>query len=366
MRADSIAAKYLDFKPSAEFTPDSLILQRIKYEIDICQSEHSKCPVRTNATLPSRVIKVGVEGETPKLHLCQNQNGAYVALSYCWGGKQSVTTTKESLKSRINGIPLNSLPKTIQEAIRLTRLLGYEYLWVDALCIIQDNQDDKSIEINAMGSIYKNATLTIAAANSDGVNKGFLREPSQPLNCKIPFLLPDGRKDNIYLRRDSPSEISNPLGSRGWTFQEDLLSSRLVSFGHHGLNWRCQSLNKELFTGTVYGDTESHSGKYRTSSIIIDNQTTNATRDVLTKEWQKIIEGYSGRVVTYQADRLPALAGVAGEFQAFLGIGDTYLAGFWESMLLSHIGWYSEICRSGNRNLHAGISRSQPGLGCLK
>jgi len=70
------------------------------------------------------------------------------------------------------------------------------------------------------------------------------------------------------------------------------------------------------------------------------------------KEWKKIIEGYSSRVITYPKDRLPTLAGVCREFQAFLDIGDTYLAGFWKSLLLSHLGWYSKIHHLGDRNLN--------------
>jgi hypothetical protein len=69
---------------------------------------------------------------------------------------------------------MEMLPQTIQDAISVTHRLGIRYLWVDALCIIQDNPIDKSTEINAVGANYKNATLTISAASAASVELGFL------------------------------------------------------------------------------------------------------------------------------------------------------------------------------------------------
>lgn len=112
--------------------------------------------------LPKRLIDVGKEGSDilPRLHETRiNESAQYVALSYCWGGKHGSITTKETLESHIQELPLEKLSKTIVDAITITRGLGIRYLWVDALCIVQDNLDDMISQINAMGSIYQNATL---------------------------------------------------------------------------------------------------------------------------------------------------------------------------------------------------------------
>jgi hypothetical protein len=151
------------------------------------------------AYLPARLLKVGSDGEMPALYISRNfEKGQYLALSYCWGGQQKLITTSTSILSTMVGFPLESAPKTIQDAIKLTRLLGFKYLWIDALCIIQDSQTDKVAETNTMGSIYKNAAIIIAVANSASVEEGFLNKSTSPLGFMLPFKARTGSISSIF------------------------------------------------------------------------------------------------------------------------------------------------------------------------
>jgi hypothetical protein len=150
-----------------------------------------------------------------------------------------VTTTKATLLDRHQGIPLNRLPLIIQDAIQVTRDLEFWYLWIDALCIIQDDSEDKNIEISRMGSIYKNATLTIAAANTIGVQDSFLAPRPAPRSCTFPYLLPDGRFGTLWVKPRYTDHLLNPLDSRAWALQESLLSPRVLWYGPANLKWKC-------------------------------------------------------------------------------------------------------------------------------
>ncbi|CZR54151.1 uncharacterized protein PAC_04034 [Phialocephala subalpina] len=110
----------------------------------------------------------------------------YGALSYCWGYCQNFTTTKASLPNYILSIDFNALPRTLKDAVTTTRNLGLRYLWVDALCIVQDDREDKDAEITRMGNVYQNAIITIVAANSPGVECGFL--DYKPLPKPVPSI----------------------------------------------------------------------------------------------------------------------------------------------------------------------------------
>ena len=156
--------------------------------IDLCMKEHDcsqSLPASDNASVrklcPKRLICV-------KLSDPDNENNIrlvsctepcdYVTLSYCWGAHSSPLwrTTAGNLAPRHAGFRLEALPTTLQEAVITTRRLGYEYIWIDALCIIQDSVEDWERESAEMGSIYQNSSVTIAATSSADADSQFLNE----------------------------------------------------------------------------------------------------------------------------------------------------------------------------------------------
>ena len=256
-----------------------------------------------------------------------------------------MTTTKATLLDRHQGIPLNRPPLIIQDAIQVTRDLEFWYLWIDALCIIQDDSEDKNIEISRMGSIYKNATLTIAAANTIGVQDSFLAPRPAPRSCTLPYLLPDGRFGTLWVKPRYTDYLPNPLDSRAWALQESLLSPRVLWYGPADLKWKCNVARFAVVwkTSAHYFLYPAASKKHLPRSIFGLPEklaTDEEPEEVLRSElWSYVMEDYSRRDITFPEDRLPALAGVASALQKIWK--DDYLAGMWNKLLIRHLGWHS-------------------------
>jgi hypothetical protein len=195
-------------------------------------------------------------------------------------------------------------------------------------------------EINVMGSVYRNATIIIAAANSESAKDGFLWDWPTYAPCTLSLLLPSGEFGMIYIEKEIKLKIittsdnqSSPLDLRSWTLQEFLLSPRVLHFGLHDLSWHCQThISGGIFsTMTSFlplGDFKFLRKGAKTSSGVpefpkrLPTSVFQGTHvkdgedlGLLTDVWVAIVENHSNRALTDDKDRLPALAGVAGEFQ---------------------------------------------------
>ncbi len=107
-----------------------------------CDNSHSACQSHLLTPLPRRVIDVRLndQDEDPRVYQSHGELGQYTALSHCWGTTQHFTTESTNLAERCKGMSWDSLPQTFQNAIYLTRSLGIRYLWIDSLCILQDDR----------------------------------------------------------------------------------------------------------------------------------------------------------------------------------------------------------------------------------
>ncbi|PMD13533.1 HET-domain-containing protein, partial [Hyaloscypha hepaticicola] len=258
----------------------------------------------------------------------------YVALSYCWGGPQPTITTSGNIGAHTEALPIHLLPKTICDAIEVTRKLGMRFLWVDALCIIQDDDQDKRKQIAMMGSIYKNATFTIAAASAEKVSDGFLS------------ILTENQRDSI-LHGEPNYHEDDPLFSRGWTLQEMLLSPRLLIFDAYQLVLSCEEIGFEPAVPTGIGFEplcerlpSSIFGAPKHHEILLkeqpDEEITTTWFSIQRDEvWVSLINEYNGRHLSIFDDRLPALSAIAHELSIFWG--GTYVAGFWKEALIKHL-----------------------------
>ena len=153
-------------------------------------------------------------------------NVNYVALSYCWGGDDSMRLTRANLDAWQQAIKIVQLPKTLRDAIISTRLLGLKYLWVDRICIIQDDPVDIHQEIAVMPEVYQYATLTISASSAKSSSEGFLHTSTvtyQKLDRCLALLryrCPDARNGSVILTRqrakDEPVDTRSPVDRRAW------------------------------------------------------------------------------------------------------------------------------------------------------
>src|SRR3954452_14892826 len=142
------------------------------------------------SNFPTRVVDLG-PSEGPHLLISREasidiHSQPYTALSHCWGaaGGHLVTMTA-NLKQMSRGIPIEEIPKTYIDAFEITRSLGVRYIWIDALCIIQDDPEDWQLESAKMCDIYRNAYYTIAASAAASNDHGCFigqQTPSVPID----------------------------------------------------------------------------------------------------------------------------------------------------------------------------------------
>jgi hypothetical protein len=343
-QAEDPASSYVANRPMATDVGSSVVTSKVKGWLSDCLSGfhgHSKCSVqRELPCLPRRVIYVGDDAQHVKLQEGKSERAAYVALSYCWGGPQDVITTLKTLERNIAGLDVSSLPQTIIDAIKTTRNLGLKYLWVDALCIIQDSPLDKDREIKFMYDYYHNATVTLAAAMAYTVTAGFLHPRTPASACDLPLYLPNRARGKAFiiteLQNEQPKE---PLYTRGWALQEFLLSPRLLIFGSCEAIWQCQSTISSVLPSHI-----SYDPSWPCKRLPLPSRTWEYYPDVAVNStrsgiWQSIVENYTSRQLTLPEDRLPALAGIARQLEKTWG--DTYVAGLWREQLLEQLLWTS-------------------------
>ena len=171
----------------------------------------------------------------------------YVALSYVWGGATSLGLSDVELLSQPDGLSKASVTspicQTVSDAIELTRNIGEDYLWVDSLCIQQNDSSDKLAQIRAMHQIYGNATLTIIAAGGDDANSGLagvrpssrdLKQITAKINSKASLAVPISSRGNRM--------ESSKWNTRAWTYQERLLSKRFLVFTPNEVYWHYRTL----------------------------------------------------------------------------------------------------------------------------
>lgn len=280
-----------------------------------------------------------------------------MTLSYCWGGPQAFSTTLDTVAKFTSGFLISELPKTLQDAVEITRRLGLKYIWIDSLCIIQDSASDKNYEIPRMALYYKNSYVTVCASK-ESCQDSFLNvtdacelHPGSGIAkdlLDIPYVLPDGGVETIYFREESPYYLSwEPISKRAWTLQERMLSPRVLMFGARTI-WQCNSAQHSDGGNEDWSKDTKGSAHERLLDLAHSNEdrdknsTSNGTKS-LYNIWHRTIHEFASRKLSFAEDKLPAVAGLAVEFSNLSA--DTYLAGLWRSQLPRELLWstYPEL-----------------------
>jgi hypothetical protein len=296
-------------KPSDPSADEGFLF--FKDQMENCTTNHTKCRNGDEPTLPKRVLDVGAEEQDGiKLYESNGEHGKYAALSHRWCEPSTpmLTTTKATLSQHLENIGWDDVPKTLQDAIKISRKLSIRYLWVDTLCIIEDGDgdDDKQTELPKMGTYYANAFCTIAAASSKNSTESFLQgrdECYQPVEFEF-----GGEQSTIHVRRFG---VVGTLANRGWTWQESALSQRILNFAPSELIWECKS---ELKSECGYEPRF-------TPSLGMPQRFEEAAKHPLDR-WRQVVQSYSARELTHDEDILPAISGLAQNHSIWPAYGE--------------------------------------------
>ncbi|KAF2970840.1 hypothetical protein GQX73_g2812 [Xylaria multiplex] len=338
--------------PSGD-TSSTTAINRAKEWLRNCTEEHDGCSGGEENPAPSRLIDTK-PGESHDIKLVEFENFAcrYVCLSHCWGNTKSIKTTKETLQERKANIPWDTLCPTFQDAITVVRQLGLRYLWIDSLCIIQDDDDDWMRESSKMATTYSLAHLTIAATRSPNHEGGcFSKTKPQFQTHKVTVPNPSGDELTFFFRQSIPhcagliltAEQGDefPLLDRAWVYQERLLSPRVLHFQNNELSWECAHHSVcecgegvESFMAIVLPSFKSP--KMEHARIF-----TKTGVRAMANRWHQLVQEYSGLKMTFQKDALPALSGLARQMAEHRE-GHQYIAGLWDYTIFIDMLWAAE------------------------
>ena len=217
-----------------------------------CDVHHRNCTAFLSelSELPTRVIDVR---DTATLRLYCSPAGSrerYTALSHCWGDAPTFKTTKNELAQLCSGFDLKQLPQTFQDAVGVTRRLDVPFLWIDSLCIIQDDTEDWNKESRLMEKVFSGAYFTIAASSAADSTQGFLSRSRPDTHDVIRLAEPTASSSSkpFTVYASSLTETFNRdveqgiLNTRAWVYQERALSRRILHFTSNQTYWECGSV----------------------------------------------------------------------------------------------------------------------------
>jgi hypothetical protein len=305
--------------------------------------EHHECSQQGPSILPTRLLDIH-PSKGVNVRLIESRsltNVRYIALSHCWGSGRPLVLTRALYHRFRNRINILDMPATFRDAVELCRRLKVRYLWIDSLCIIQDDVQDWAREARAMASVYTGAYLTISASLSASDSEGFLWErPIDDLVTTIGMFNQEGCVSDIAVQMcDSYKEGLNtrnlvsgvrsvadtePISLRAWTMQERFLSRRKLLFCHDQVFWECQQ------------HTRSENGiTFPTYDFRVDNLWTQRAGY---QEWYRLLGDYSQCAITYESDVLPALSGLVQEVSQMSPLA-SYCAGIWLDDISKALAW---------------------------
>ncbi|RKK08706.1 hypothetical protein BFJ63_vAg11073 [Fusarium oxysporum f. sp. narcissi] len=336
----------------------------LKRSIDQCESTCH--PWQPSGSIPSRLLDISDYKTRERIQLVQTEKlprVKYAALSYCWGNADDAAyqpkTNSANLSERLNGFGIDTMSPVVRDAIITCHALGMRYLWVDALCILQGKADvaDWDIESQKMADIFRNAYITICPSSSNSCREGFLgqRLVHPGIRVKTPItsnaifqnqsreysILPYFKYDN-----NTPSFIhshefiNSKWYSRAWVWQEINLSARLVIFTPTFVFYRCpktllcENGTRKETTIILEGLGQYHRKRYQDAQPFAFFRT--------------CVEDISSKDISFESDRLAAVAGVAK--QVSQATGSQYAAGLWVKDIYKDLIFKRNLRSRNNRD----------------
>ncbi|KAI5865436.1 HET-domain-containing protein [Durotheca rogersii] len=316
----------------------------MKESVTECCTTHPACAFQPGAFVPTRLIYIG--GGKGALMLCEGlpagQNVVWAALSHCWGGGNPLSLLGSNIASLKERIDFAQLPATFQDAVTVALELGLAYLWIDSLCIVQDDKTDWEKEAALMGAVYNQAFIVISGASSPNPSTPYLRPREEEWlpkcfsfspspGVEIPIMvrqrhllaapLEQGLLEPPFTSSWATLKRVGPLYARGWCFQESFLARRILHFAPGAVIYECKTHRKS----------EDQLPPYPSTAPGTLGEVGPA------EQWHMIVQSYTSRQLTFTKDKLPAIAGAATAMPQ--ARTSRYLAGLWSETLLLDLLW---------------------------
>lgn len=342
----------------AEASGSKQALNIITQWLEDCLGHYECLQYRPSTPMPTRVLDVS--NGAIRLRHCSDITGPYVALSHCWGSSQILRTTHSTLEDFQIAIDDELLPQTFRDAVNITRHIKVQFLWIDSLCIVQDDNDDWIHESARMATIYRDAYLVVSAISAKDGNAGCFTKRSGKERPTMCFEMPlvNGQVAPVYIRhakghqliKQPGYEAKYPLMTRAWALQERFLASRIVHFERNELTWECRWGTRCECESADYEQTRSRAPYF----ILKDNEDNFGHREPhyssfkrqwaqpldqeeLYELWHKLVNEYYKLDCTYPSDYLPAISGLVKIFQQ-RGCGEC-VAGSWMNNIIRDLMW---------------------------
>ncbi len=365
------------------FGPARCVPQRLTWEnaarrldgwLRCCTESHEKCREvlsPASSRMPERVLDIS--GDMLRLVEQPYPPSPYVTLSHCWGDPKHAElppqTTHATLASRKEFILPSDLSPLFRDAIQLCRTVGYNYLWIDSLCIVQDDTADWAAQARAMAAIYENAQFNIAATGFHSGAESLFRDRSwvddkgprghrghtwhrYPVETHRVTTATNERGVPVFVRHSHVRDHrfvqehaayyrwhQAPLMTRAWVFQELLLARRVLHVCASELIWVCRSQQAcecgsmddtaglDYFT-IWFPQLQEPPTKQLLGQLRQDYNRGQVSARAVHDMWMRIVVQYSGMRLTRASDRAAALTGIATSIQPLLR-GADYMAGMW-------------------------------------
>lgn len=323
-----------------------------------CIRDHDQCKRGSDlAWLPTRLIDLASCDVDHSARLILSTEiktrQDYCTLSHCWGSVEFLKLKRDNYDSFRYGTLISNLSKTFQDSFLVARKLGIRYIWVDSLCIIQDDPDDWVNEASQMDKVYSNSLCNICATGFEDSSNGFFtkRDPTNlaPCDVEIPWL--DG--GGIFRILDATlwrTQVLNaPLNVRAWAVQEYLLAPRHIHFGDKQILWEClESSAAEQFPSGMPKAAQSMTQSARKTLHVSEGSKNNEMQlaKSLRSDWSQMVRQYTKAKLSHPTDKVIAFSGITKRFESLLD--DQCLAGLWRSEMERELLWHVDYCRQGD------------------
>jgi hypothetical protein len=318
---------------SSRETPSKSAVSFLRSKLNTCLATHTNCRRHIDATsprYPTRLLSLTCRSRS-KVALVDtddNTHGDYFSLSHCWGGLQPLRLTHRSEQSLRDGVEISNLPKTFQDAIKLCRQLDIAYIWIDSMCIFQDDLGDWHSQAAQMRQVYASALCNIAATGARNGSYGLYFDRDEKAMEQFLILAPrhfwhGGDKQpvvqyTVCFNGGYEFFVRNgTLNTRSWVLQERFLSRRIMHFTTSGVFWEClTNLSNDLYPDRLPQTTTNlatRDVKLKRSLLQSGYASTHHMQwtPELYEGWNMLCEKYAECHLTVESDKLVALTGIS-------------------------------------------------------